>query len=362
MALLDDGGGVTVPEAAADAQTDHFTLCALGTFVTERTINFNAMRTQMANLWRPREGISISDKGEGLILFRFYHPLDLELVLEGVPWTFDQNLLALQALVPGDDITKVPLHEVDFWVHAYGFSAEFYSEMVGKALGDALGKYLTYDEYNMYVDQDSCMRLRVKLDVRKSLLREKEVKRPRSSIMVMFKYEKLPIFCFLCGWIGHIDRACAMRFRFARNIELPLLWDASLRVPQRRILKDIQSPWLIPTPEEQRVATLSRGGSVRQGQIQNPRPRPANIQAIAFNFRSGLGQDATSVLLGMATNVSREGPVEVVDDQKRRKGNDHDEADMEVDTENALKLAINNDSTRAQPGMTKGCTKQLSIT
>ncbi|CAN0875424.1 hypothetical protein LINGRAHAP2_LOCUS10826 [Linum grandiflorum] len=185
MALLDEGGDVTVPDAATDAQVDDYTLCALGTFITERSINFNAMRTQMANLWKPHEGISISDK----------------------------------------------------------------------ALGNALGSFLTYDEYNMYLDKDSCMRLRVKLDVRKSLLREKEVKKPSSSIM-----------------------------------------------------------------------------------------------------------DATSVLLGLATDVSREGAVEVVDDRKRRKGNDHDEADMEVDTENALKLAINNDSTRAQPGTTKGCTKQLSIT
>ncbi|CAN0855240.1 hypothetical protein LINGRAHAP2_LOCUS6154 [Linum grandiflorum] len=55
----------------------------------ERNINFNAMRTQMANLWRPREGVTITDKGEGLILFRFYHPLDKDLVLEGGPWTFD---------------------------------------------------------------------------------------------------------------------------------------------------------------------------------------------------------------------------------------------------------------------------------
>ncbi|CAN0925325.1 hypothetical protein LINGRAHAP2_LOCUS34689 [Linum grandiflorum] len=92
----------------------------------------------------------------------------------------------------------------------------------------------------MYLDKESCMRLRVKLDVRKSLLREKEVKKPSSSIMVTFKYEKLPIFCFLCGRIGHINRACAVRFHFARNTELRLLWDASLRAPQRRILKEIK--------------------------------------------------------------------------------------------------------------------------
>ncbi|CAN0922864.1 hypothetical protein LINGRAHAP2_LOCUS33266 [Linum grandiflorum] len=43
------------------------------------------MRTQMANLWRLGEGVTITDKGEGLILFRFYHPLDKDSVLEGGP-------------------------------------------------------------------------------------------------------------------------------------------------------------------------------------------------------------------------------------------------------------------------------------
>ncbi|CAN0905789.1 hypothetical protein LINGRAHAP2_LOCUS23867 [Linum grandiflorum] len=56
------------------------------------------MRTQLANLWKPKEGITIEDKGDGLILFRFYHPRDLRLVVEGGPWSFDQNLLVLHEL------------------------------------------------------------------------------------------------------------------------------------------------------------------------------------------------------------------------------------------------------------------------
>ncbi|CAN0870587.1 hypothetical protein LINGRAHAP2_LOCUS9579 [Linum grandiflorum] len=71
MALLADSDDVSVPDSLPDVQAEDLNLCAVGTFVTERTINFNAMRTQMANLWKPREGISIIDKGEGLILFRF---------------------------------------------------------------------------------------------------------------------------------------------------------------------------------------------------------------------------------------------------------------------------------------------------
>ncbi|CAN0925058.1 hypothetical protein LINGRAHAP2_LOCUS34538 [Linum grandiflorum] len=71
------------------------------------------------------------------------------------------------------------------------------------------------------------MRIRVTLD--KSLIREKPVKKPSSEVVAVFKYEDLPIFCFLCGCIGHIDRACEVRFRFPRNKILPLLRRFALR-------------------------------------------------------------------------------------------------------------------------------------
>ncbi|CAN0921873.1 hypothetical protein LINGRAHAP2_LOCUS32819 [Linum grandiflorum] len=77
------------------------------------------------------------------------------------------------------------------------------------------------------------MHIQVKLDVRKSLVKEKLVKKPTSEVFAIFKYEKLPIFCFMCGRIDHIDRACEVRFRFPRNAVLPLLWDTSLRAPMR---------------------------------------------------------------------------------------------------------------------------------
>ncbi|CAN0858802.1 hypothetical protein LINGRAHAP2_LOCUS7469 [Linum grandiflorum] len=56
------------------------------------------MRKQLANLRKPKEGITIEDRGDGLILFRFFHERDLRLVMGGRPWLLDQNLLALNEL------------------------------------------------------------------------------------------------------------------------------------------------------------------------------------------------------------------------------------------------------------------------
>ncbi|CAN0847283.1 hypothetical protein LINGRAHAP2_LOCUS4896 [Linum grandiflorum] len=100
------------------------------------------------------------------------------------------------------------------------------------------------------------MHIRVRMDVRKSLQREKLVKKPHKEVPVRFKYEKLPTFCFLCGRVGHIDRYCPIRWRFLEGTELVKLWDVSLRAPIRRIAKEFHSPYLIPSLAEKRAAEL----------------------------------------------------------------------------------------------------------
>ncbi|CAN0904566.1 hypothetical protein LINGRAHAP2_LOCUS23162 [Linum grandiflorum] len=176
------------------------------------------------------------------------------------------------------------------------------------------------------------MRLRVRLDVRKSLVKEKLVKKPTSEVLVVFKYEKLPTFCFLCGRIGHIDRACEVRFRFPRNTVLPLLWDTSLRAPLRRTLRVISSPWLVPTPAEQRVALLRNGDTARGTSTHAKHQRPANIQALLPNFRSGLTRGPTNAQLH--TDLKDAQPIQLLEDRKRQRGLTGQDSDMEVDKEN----------------------------
>ncbi|CAN1806018.1 hypothetical protein LINPERHAP1_LOCUS24520 [Linum perenne] len=59
------------------------------------------MRLTMENLCKLGQGITIEDRGEGLILFHFYHHLDLKSVMELSPWTFDKSILVLHAMQHG---------------------------------------------------------------------------------------------------------------------------------------------------------------------------------------------------------------------------------------------------------------------
>lgn len=90
------------------------------------------------------------------------------------------------------------------------------------------------------------MRVRVRLDVRYPLKRCKKLMiSRRRAVKVRFKYEKLPIFCYICGRIGHMDRLCPKILQLkSENEDLPCEWNVELRVDMRRAGSGGDKSWL----------------------------------------------------------------------------------------------------------------------
>ncbi|MBA0694210.1 hypothetical protein Goari_004527, partial [Gossypium aridum] len=51
--------------------------CYVGTFLTSSVVNFQAIKSMLANVWRPIGGVSISDLGHEQFLFHFYFKVDV---------------------------------------------------------------------------------------------------------------------------------------------------------------------------------------------------------------------------------------------------------------------------------------------
>ncbi|CAN1841274.1 hypothetical protein LINPERHAP1_LOCUS36415 [Linum perenne] len=105
----------------------------------------------------------------------------------------------------GDKPMEVPLTMAEFWVQLYEIPRSFYIEPVAKAIGNFIGTYIKSDKGLHGFGGDEFMRIRVQMDVRRALKREKKIKRPGGNMEVCtLRYEKLPMFCFLCGLSGPI--------------------------------------------------------------------------------------------------------------------------------------------------------------
>lgn len=55
--------------------------------------------------------------------------------------------------------------------------------------------------------------IRVKIDITKPLKRRMKLRKAGGEwIWITFKYENVPMFCFICGIIGHSEKFCNTLF------------------------------------------------------------------------------------------------------------------------------------------------------
>ncbi|MCI34941.1 DUF4283 domain protein, partial [Trifolium medium] len=118
------------------------------------------MKMRIADLWKPVKGVIIKQAKEGLFLFHFAHPLDMEAALTGGPWTFDNHLIILERVQIGVQIENIPLNHVEFWVQVHNLPAGFILEKVGRKLANYIGEFVEYDKNNNTSFWRQYMRLR----------------------------------------------------------------------------------------------------------------------------------------------------------------------------------------------------------
>ncbi|XP_074336796.1 uncharacterized protein LOC141673970 [Apium graveolens] len=223
---------------------NQYELCVVGRFLTVRNINVNAMKTKMADVWRPAMGVNIKELEPGIFLFQFYHKEDMKWVLKGGPWSFDNAMLVMSEIPDGEEPQNVPLWHVNMWMQVCDLPSGFMSEVVGKHLGDFFGEFLEYDSKNNSSLGREFMRIKVRLDVRKALKRKKKItKKNGVEVMVSCKYERLGEFCFTCGMLTHTERYCR---KFLSNVSEGITkeWGSWLRAPPRRAGIPAKSRWL----------------------------------------------------------------------------------------------------------------------
>lgn len=126
----------------------------------------------------------------------------MQWVINGGPWSFDNALLVMNIIKQGEDPTKVPLVEMDFWIQIHDLPVGLMSENVGKQLGNFFGHFIEYDPNNNSSIWREFMRLKIRIDIRKPLKRKKKIcRKDKSEVVVQCKYEKLGDFCFICGLV-----------------------------------------------------------------------------------------------------------------------------------------------------------------
>jgi 14-3-3 protein epsilon len=298
--------GFTFDIEEGESQVD-FRWCLVGRFLSDRPIHVNSMKATMADVWRPVKGVKIKEAEKGLFLFQFSHELDMEAVLQGTPWSFDNRMLIVGRVQLGVQIENVPLYHVDFWVQVHNLPTGLMAEKVGRALANYIGSFVEYDKNNNSSFWRKYMRIRVRVDVRQPLKKDKKVKSAGGDwCTVNFKYEKLGIFCFVCGIMGHAENKCVVRFSMERDDGIRV-WSNELRAESRRHSGRPTSRWLMEEEGGSGV-TGRRNNSDHVFNASGPSAVPTyhNNQSMQFqnNIENSLANVSSESAIIIAPSVS----------------------------------------------------------
>lgn len=240
-----DGLGLDLNEITEDESCQSPQWCIVGRFVTKRNINFKAIQELMLSVWSPVMKVWMKELESNLFLIQFSHEMDYAKVIKGGPWSFDQQLFVFTTLDQDTNPHEVVLNYVDFWVQVHNLSAGLLSEQVALAIGNFIGQYVSSDPKNFDGLWKSYLRIRVRVDVSKSLKSNMKIKkRNQEEYWVNFKYERLPNFCFFCGIIGHAEKSCVKLYQYPDK-NAPRLFGTWLRAPVGRNQAKPNSQWNI---------------------------------------------------------------------------------------------------------------------
>lgn len=112
-------------------------------------------------------------------------------------------------------------------------------------MGNSIGSYVKSDTMNMNDMWKQFIRIRVRMDVNKPLKRRMKLKREGGEwSRLNFKYERLSMFCFVCGLLGHSDRDCEVVYANSEKI-VERAYGVWLRAPNKNVkIQNIGAKWL----------------------------------------------------------------------------------------------------------------------
>lgn len=247
LADLDDEiGEQHLAQVQADDAVVETEFFLVGRLVTEKPTKFTFLKDTMASVWRPMKGLNARELQPHLYLFRFFYDKDVARILEDGPWSFEQSLLILKQITPPEDPESVVLDTAGFWVQLHGLPTGYRSEAVLCAMGNFIGRLVKTDERNFDGSMRTFFRIRVSIDVTRPLRKGMKMKKDNGGwVLVEFKYERLPTFCFVCGVIGHGEKFCPKAAREGSPlVEKP--FGAGLRAGSRKNFPTAGQRWIAP--------------------------------------------------------------------------------------------------------------------
>ena len=111
----------------------------IGKFLMCKPFNKMAAKNTIRRTWGVDDALEISKVGPNLFQFKFHFEFEMDRILRGGPWSFDNQLLMLQRWKKGMMVGNIKMVTMLLWVQIWGASFDMISPQVAKEVGGRLG-------------------------------------------------------------------------------------------------------------------------------------------------------------------------------------------------------------------------------
>ncbi|KAL5827595.1 hypothetical protein ACOSQ3_019436 [Xanthoceras sorbifolium] len=160
-------------------------------------------------IWGTVGRVEIEMIGDNVFVFHFQSLEDKAMVWSRGPWHFDKNLIVLEKPVGPGAISQLQFKFSEFWIHIYNIPLACMNCKVARLIAEEVGTIVDFpiDSKDLW---GKFLRIKVSIDITKPLKRGIRMRLENFDTMItaLIKYERLPDFCYGCGFIGHSFREC----------------------------------------------------------------------------------------------------------------------------------------------------------
>lgn len=144
---------------------------AVGKLMSNRPARVDALVSTLGWIWCPFRGIECKDLGMNRFLFTFREDGGKMKALTSGPWMFNKSLLVLEDFKPNKTLEEYQFKFIPIWVRADGIPMGMMDRENGEAIGKEIGEVIDVDVDENEMATGEFMRIKVKLDITKPLMR-----------------------------------------------------------------------------------------------------------------------------------------------------------------------------------------------
>ncbi|KAM0841990.1 hypothetical protein ACQ4PT_058650 [Festuca glaucescens] len=182
----------------------------VGKVLAPNVLHINTISAAMRPAWGNPRGLLLNPAGDNLFIAEFGSMADRDRVMEGSLWMVGKHAVLMKKYDVEVQPDQVVFDRLAIWARIISLPNRLMTADRGMVIAAPIGVVKRVESDALGRCWGGYMRLRVEVKVDEPLMRAVTVFSSRLQIAESFavQYERLPIYCFSCGLLGHSTLAC----------------------------------------------------------------------------------------------------------------------------------------------------------